>query len=308
MSTPSAQATSPVGFPKSVIKLLRVKQWAKNLLVLAAPLFAGPSHHPQYLVPTLMAFFSMSLLSSSTYVWNDLIDVERDRLHPVKRFRPIASGSISKALATVLGIACFVGGLLLASLLGKASLAIVLTYLFIQVLYNWRLKRTPVADVFTLSVGFILRACLGAAAIQVVISGWLLYCTGALAMMLGFAKRRNEFILQGEDRSATRESLAQYSRTALDAMVAMFGAGAAICYAIYTVDSKTAHKYPAIILTSLFVFYGITRYVFLVFAVDEGGEPADVLFKDPHIIFSVVGFFVSAVIALYGVRIPILEQ
>ena len=88
----------------------------------------------------------------------------------------------------------------------------------------------------------------------------------------------------------------------------MFGAGAAICYAIYTVDSKTAHKYPAIILTSLFVFYGITRYVFLVFAVDEGGEPADVLFKDPHIIFSVVGFFVSAVIALYGVRIPILEQ
>jgi 4-hydroxybenzoate polyprenyltransferase len=285
-----------------------VKQWAKNLLVLAAPLFAETGNHAKFILPTAMAFVAMSLVSSYTYICNDLLDVERDRLHPVKRFRPLASGAISKTLAAWISAFCLFMGMYLALMLGKSSLVIIATYLAIQVVYNWRLKRVPVADVFTLSVGFILRACLGAAAIHVAISGWLLFCTGALALMLGFAKRRNEFILQGEDRSQTRESLAHYSRGALDAMVCMFGAGAAICYAIYTLESKTAHKYPAIMLTSLFVFYGITRYVFLVFAVDEGGEPADVLFKDPHIVFSVLGFFISAVIALSGVHIPILEQ
>jgi len=293
--------------PYRLFKLLRVKQWAKNLLVLAAPLFSRVGHHSSFVVPTLMAFLAMSLVSSSTYVCNDLFDIERDRLHPTKKLRPLASGAISKGLGIALGLLCLVVGLGIAGWLGKGSLAIVLTYLGLQVLYNWRLKRIPVADVFTLSLGFILRAALGAAAISVSISGWLLFCTGALALMLGFAKRRNEFILQGEERMGSRESLAHYSRPALDALVCMFAAGAAICYAIYTIESRTAHRYPAIILTSLFVFYGITRYVFLVFAVDEGGEPADVLFKDKHIIFSVVGFLASAVIAMSGVRIPIIE-
>lgn len=308
MSETSTPASPSPSFLNNLVRLLRLKQWAKNLLVVAAPLFANSGDRSKFIAPMAMAFFAMSLLSSSTYICNDLIDIERDRLHPVKRFRPFASGAISKGVGIAIGLLLFAIGISLTIPLGKASLAIVATYLLMQVAYNYRLKRIPVADVFTLSVGFILRACLGAAAIHVVISGWLLFCTGALALMLGFAKRRNEFILQGEDRSFSRESLAHYSRGALDALVCMFAAGAAICYAIYTLESQTAHRYPAIILTSFFVFYGITRYVFLVFAVDEGGEPADVLFKDPHIIFSVVGFFVSAVVALNGIRIPILEQ
>ena len=308
MSDSSPLPLFSVGFFKALIRLLRVKQWAKNLLVLAAPLFANSTKHASFVIPTALAFLAMSLVSSYTYICNDLVDVERDRLHPVKRSRPLASGAISKGLAAGIGAFCLVAGMLVALGLGRSCLVIVVTYLAIQVVYNWRLKRIPVADVFAISVGFILRACLGAAAIHVGISGWLLFCTGGLALMLGFAKRGNEFILQGEDRSSSRESLAHYSRGALDALVCMFASGAAICYAIYTVESKTARHYPAIILTSVFVFYGITRYVFLVFAVDEGGEPADVLFKDPHIIFSVVGFFISAVIALSGVHIPILEQ
>jgi len=308
MSDPSALSIPPTSLPKNLFRMLRIKQWAKNLLVLAAPLFAGVNDHSKFIVPTCLAFLAMSLLSSSTYICNDLLDVDRDRVHPTKRLRPFASGAISKEFGIVVGLVCFVAGLAIALLLGKSSFAIVAIYLAIQVLYNLRLKQIPVADVYTLAVGFILRACLGAAAIHVSISGWLLFCTGGLALMLGFAKRRNEYILQGEDRSTSRASLAHYSRGALDALVCMFAAGAAICYAIYTLQSNTAHKYPAIILTSLFVFYGITRYVFLVFAVDEGGEPADVLFKDKHIIFSVVGFSISAVIAMSGVRIPILEQ
>ncbi len=288
--------------------MLRVKQWAKNLLVVAAPLFAQVSDHSKFIVPTCLAFVSMSLLSSCTYICNDLMDVERDRLHPVKRNRPLASGAVSKPFAVFLAAILGVAGLAIAAGLGKASLLIVGVYLALQIAYNLRLKHVPVADVYTLAIGFVLRACLGATAIHVGISPWLLFCTGGLALMLGFAKRRNEFILQGEDRSTSRESLQHYSRSGLDALVCIFAAGSAICYAIYSLQSRTAQHYHALILTSFFVFYGITRYVFLVFAVDEGGEPADVLFKDRHIIFSVLGFFVSAVVAISGVRIPILEQ
>ena len=308
MSTPASPSFSLAALPKNLFKLLRIKQWAKNLLVLAAALFSGITAHPSYVLPTILAVLAMCLVSSATYVANDLIDVERDRMHPVKCNRPLASGAIPKGLGLACGLGCLFGGLLIGIYLGKGSLAILGAYLLLQVLYNWRLKKMPIADVYALSLGFIFRAVLGAAAIQVSISGWLLFCTGALALMLGFAKRRNEFILQGEDRAVSRESLAMYSRGALDALVCIFAAGAGICYAIYSLQSKTAHKYPAIILTSLFVFYGITRYVLLVFGVDEGGEPADVLFKDKHIIFSVVGFLVCAVIAVAGFRIPILEQ
>jgi 4-hydroxybenzoate polyprenyltransferase len=294
--------------PSTFVRLLRMKQWAKNLLVFAAPLFSGISGHSQFIVPALLAFAAMSLVSSTTYIINDLLDVERDRQHPVKRLRPLASGAIPKALGIAIAAICFCGGIGIAAWLGKGCLAIVSAYLLLQVLYNWKLKKLPIADVYTIAVGFILRAVLGAAAIGVSISGWLLFCTGALALMLGFAKRRNEFIVQGEDRTVSRESLAHYNRSSLDALVCMFASGAAMCYAIYSLQSKTAHKYPAMILTSVFVFYGIARYVLIVFSADEGGEPADVLFKDKHIIFSVLGFVLAAALATSGIHIPLLEQ
>lgn len=310
--TPPDAAAQEVGqradsLPKGLIKLIRPKQWAKNVLVFAALLFSARFSDGNAVVRALLAFAAMSFVSSGTYVFNDLVDVERDRLHPKKRLRPLASGVVPKGVGAALGVVLFILGIGIAASLNKSSLTIILVYLAMQGLYNWRLKRTPVADVYTIAVGFVLRAVLGAAAIGAAISGWLLFCTGALALMLGFAKRRNEFILQGEGRAGSRESLVHYTRSALDALVIMFASGAAMSYGIYTLESVTAKRYPALILTSLFVFYGITRYTLIVFTVDEGGEPADILFKDPHIIFSVIGFVVSAVLALSGMRLPILE-
>jgi 4-hydroxybenzoate polyprenyltransferase len=304
---PSPRATGGALF-KAVVKLLRPKQWAKNLLVFAALLFTANFRDPSLVLRSFAAFFAMSMISSCTYVFNDLIDVKRDRMHPKKRFRPLASGAVTKQSGIALGVGLLAAGTIVAFGLGRGPLTICLVYITMQVLYNWRLKHTPIADVFTIAVGFVLRAVLGAAAIKVLISGWLLFCTGALALMLGFAKRRHEFILQGDDRESSRESLVHYNRPALDAIVIMFAAGAAMCYGIYTLQSQTAHKYPALILTSLFVFYGITRYILLIFTLDEGGEPADVLFKDRHMIASVVLFVISAVLAMSGMHLPILEQ
>lgn len=293
---------------KPFIKLIRPKQWTKNLLVFAALLFSARFGDPSSLVLALLAFFAMSIVSSCTYVFNDLADIERDRKHPKKRLRPLASGAISKQAGFILGLGLFVAGMGIGLAINRGVAAILGFYLVLQVLYNWRLKHMPVADVFVIAVGFVLRAILGAQAIHVGISGWLLFCTGALALMLGFAKRRHEFILQGDDRSSSRESLVHYTRSSLDALVIMFASGAAMCYGIYTLESPTARLYPALVLTALFVFYGITRYVLIVFTMDEGGEPADILFHDPQIIASIVLFTISAILALKGMKLPILER
>lgn len=292
----------------AVVKLLRPKQWSKNLLVLAGPIFAARVNDPEAMKFTGIAFAAMCLMSSATYVINDIQDVRRDREHPTKKNRPIASGAVPVPLAVVIGVLLFAVSIGLAvTFLNTTSLTLLLTYAVLQVFYNLGLKRVPIADVFTIALGFILRAMLGAAAIAAMISGWLLFCTGALALMLGFAKRRQEFLMQGEAKAASRESLLGYSKPALDALVIMTATGAAICYGIYSVDSTTAHKYRAMVITSLFVFYGIARYVLLVFNRDEGAEPADLLFKDRHILFSVVLFLASAILAVSGMRLPLLE-
>ncbi len=305
ISSPKLVSSNPVsvGF-----RLLRVKQWSKNLLIFAAFIFSFGSTHGQTLLQAVTAFFAMSLVSSCTYIVNDWRDVEKDRAHPKKKFRPIASGAVSVPTALTVAVACLVGGLGLATWLGKDALAIVGIYLLLQVLYNLSLKKVPVADVYVISTGFVLRAALGAAAIHVTISGWLLFCTGALALMLGFGKRRNEFITQGEAAGASRDSLVYYNQAALDALVVMFACSAAMCYGIYSLQSETATKYPSLIITSPFVFYGITRYVLLVFIGNQGGEPEDMLFKDRHILTTILLFLASAAICVSGLRMPLLER
>lgn len=304
---PAAARVRPL--PISLILLLRPKQWTKNLLVFAAFIFTAGSAHSSTSGPyALLAFAAMCMASSATYIFNDIADVQRDRAHPKKRLRPIASGAVPVPVASVIGALLLVASIAIGFFLSHTTGTIIISYLVLQVVYNLGLKHVPVADVFIISLGFIFRAALGAAAISVTISTWLLFCTGALALMLGFAKRRNEYIQQGEDRASSRESLAGYSKGALDALVIMFACGAALCYGVYAVDSSTARKFPALILTSIFVFYGICRFVLIVFGKDEGGEPESLLFKDRHILFSIVMFVLSAVLAMSGFRIPLLEQ
>lgn len=304
----ASRAPRPPNLGLALVRLLRVKQWTKNLLVFAAWIFTGSALHDSSTAPrVLVAFFAMCFVSSATYVFNDVADVERDRAHPKKRLRPIASGAVSIPLAVILAVVLMGLGLAGGFGLTHTTGFVLVAYLALQVLYNAGLKRAPVADVFTISLGFILRAALGAAAISVTISSWLLFCTAALALMLGFAKRRSEFIQQGEARAMSRESLAGYTRSALDALVIMFACGAALCYGVYAVESTTAQKYPGLILTSLFVFYGISRYVLVVFSQDEGGEPETLLFKDRHILFSIAMFVLTALLAMSGLHLPLLE-
>jgi len=287
------------------LRLLRPKQWSKNLLVFAALLFTGNLHDPQGLTLAGLAFLAMCLASSGVYIGNDVADADRDRAHPRKRGRPIAAGLVSPVAALVASSALIVASLCIAETLNRLSLATVVGYLLMQVLYNFWLKRTAVADVFCIAVGFVLRAVLGAAALGVSISGWLLFCTGSLALMLGFAKRRQEFLAQGSE-ALSRESLASYSKEALDSLVLVFSATSILCYGIYCLESPTAKRYPGLVLTALFVAYGISRYLWLVFAQNEGEEPETLLFKDLHLLASVVLFIFAAAAAVSGWQLSVI--
>jgi 4-hydroxybenzoate polyprenyltransferase len=289
------------------VRLLRPHQWTKGLLVFAALLFTRSYKDPALVVATIEAFFAMAMLSSAVYVLNDLLDAPKDRLHPTKKNRPIASGAVGTGAAVVLLLVCLAVGCGLVALLGTAAMSVAGVYLVLQLAYNFALKRQPVADVFCIASGFVLRACLGAAAIHVGISGWLLFCTGALALLLGFGKRRSEFLLQGDEKGKTRASLEAYTQQALDAMILTAAASAAMSYGIYSLESPTAKLNPGLILTAPFVFYGIYRYLWLIFGKNEGGEPEMLLLKDPHIILSVVGFVAAAVVAMSGLTMPLLD-
>lgn len=271
------------------------------MLIFAAPIFTGKLTDPRSLLDSILAFFAISFLASATYVANDLLDQERDANHPVKKNRPLASGLISPSSAVVLAIVLTGLGFGLGFKLGTGFCALLAYYLVQQVAYNLKLKHVPIADVFVIALGFIVRAMLGAVALHVQISGWLLFCTGALALMLGFGKRRHEFVLQGEGRGGSREVLERYSLPVLDGLLLVSAAGAAQSYGTYSLISKTAQHHPGLMFTSLFVLYGIFRYLYVIYQKGEGGEPETVLFKDPHLLFSVIGFLLTALLAVANV-------
>ncbi len=268
----------------AVLRLLRPKQWTKGLLVFAAPLFTRLLTDPVVLRKELLAFVAVALLSSAVYILNDACDVERDRKHPTKKNRPLASGEVSLGFAAGLGIVLAAVGFGLAFSLGRGALILVGVYVALQLAYNLALKHVAVADVFLLASGYVLRAALGAAAIHVGVSGWLLFCTGALALLVGIGKRRNEFLLQTETGVETREALANYSLQGLDVLLGIAAAAAMMSYGIYSLESPTGREHPALLLTALWVSYAIFRYVYLVVVKGEGGEPESLLFRDPHIL------------------------
>lgn len=303
MTTDSAKPTLA-----SYIELLRVRQWTKNVLIFAAIVFTGGFNETQAVIATVLAFFMMCLVSSSIYVFNDVLDVERDRHHPTKRKRPIASGIIKPNAAIAVGLVFLALGLGLSWYLGIGCFGFILFYLGLQIAYNLYLKHKPIADAFAVSLGFVIRAAIGAVAINVKISSWLLLCTLALALLLSWGKRRHEFILMGEGRGSSRASLTAYSQTALDALVIFAACCAGFCYGVYAIDSVTAYRHPGLIVTTIPVFYGITRYLFIIFAKGQGGEPDKVMVSDRQIICSVVIFIVLAVMAMKGMQLPFIES
>ena len=281
---------------------LRPHQWTKNLLVFAALAFSKHLFEPDPLLRTVLAFSIFCGLSGVVYLVNDVADLERDRLHPRKRLRPLASGALGTraavAIAAGLGALC----LGLAPLLGLPFLACSATYLLLNLAYSFRLKNAVILDVIAISLGFVLRASAGAMAISVRISDWLLVCTLLLALFLALSKRRHELVSLSDGASGHRAILAEYSPYLLDQMIAVVTASCLMAYCFYTMAPETIEKYKTDRLswTIPFVLYGIFRYLYLVHQKEQGGSPTDVLLTDQPLLLDVFLWAVAVVAIVYS--------
>jgi 4-hydroxybenzoate polyprenyltransferase len=290
-----------VSLVAAAVVSLRPRQWSKNLFVFAGLIFSQSLFTP-LVWPALGAFLIFCALSGAIYVFNDLADVEKDRLHPMKRNRPIASGALTAPTAAVLGVVLLVGSLVAAFRLSVPFGLVAAAYAILLVAYSLWLKHLVILDVLTVAAGFVLRAVAGAAAIAVEISGWLVICTILVALFLALGKRRHEYRTLRGDAAAHRPILAEYSESFLDQMVAVVTASTVTAYALYTMSPDTVAKFHTRLLpvTLPFVLYGIFRYLYLLYRRELGGNPSDLLLNDRALLVNTVLWMLALLVIIYG--------
>jgi 4-hydroxybenzoate polyprenyltransferase len=250
----------------------------------------------------LLAFVVFCGLSGAVYLVNDLADLERDRLHPRKRLRPLARGALSPGTARAAAVA--IGGLSLglSALLGAPFAAAAVAYVVLNLLYSFKLKHVVIVDALVISLGFVLRAVAGAVAINVPFSTWLLVCTLLLALFLALAKRRHEITSLQDGAADHRRALAEYSPYLLDQMISVVTASCLVAYAFYTLAPETVEKYRTdrLAWTIPFVLYGIFRYLYLVHRKEQGGSPTDILLTDRPLLVDVALWAVAILAVVYS--------
>ncbi|OLE82590.1 MAG: hypothetical protein AUF76_08895 [Acidobacteria bacterium 13_1_20CM_2_65_9] len=285
----------------NLLNALRPGQWTKNLLVFAGLLFGMQLFVPSAVLRALAAFAIFCGLSGVVYLFNDILDRDSDRRHPLKSKRPIASGALSVHAATVSAIA--IGALALAGsvALGWTFALVAAAYLGLQALYSTSLKHVVIIDVLTLSFGFVLRAVAGAVAVNVEFSHWLLVCTILLALFIALNKRRHEITLLADDAATHRPILGEYSEYLLDQMIAVVTASTLISYVFYTISPETQEKFgtPWLGLTIPFPLYGIFRYLYLVHRREGGGSPSELLLTDRPLLVCVALWATAVAVIIY---------
>ena len=284
----------------ALIRLLRPHQWLKNGFVLVGLLFGHAWSDPVKLGQALAAFAAFCLLASAVYVMNDLIDREQDRRHPEKKHRPLAAGTASVAAAVTLAAVCLVAGGALAVFWAGSAPWIFLAYVVLNLAYSYGLKHVVILDVFIIATGFMLRILAGTLGIGIAPSQWLLLCGLMLTLFLGFAKRRAELAALQDEGAGHRRVLEHYTEPMLNQFIGITAAGTVISYALYTVSAETValHGTRALIATVPFVLYGILRYLWKLYSDGGGGDPAQELVRDPHLLAATVGWLAVVLFVL----------
>lgn len=295
------EATTRAPFPLVCVRAMRPYQWTKNLLVLAALLFAGQLGHPSQLLTGFFALMAFCLAASATYVFNDLLDIESDREHPKKRMRPLASGELSVAVAWGLLVVLFSIALAIAFAIGIPFLMALLSYVILTLAYTLKLKHLAIVDVLTIALGFVIRAVAGAVAIDVPFSNWLVVCTFFLATFLGLSKRRHEITLLEEGAHSHRQVLQHYTVNYLDQLILIVAGGALLTYTIYTCSPEVIERLGTdkLYVTLPLVAYGLFRYLHLIHHKTGGGDPSQTLIRDRPLGMTVVIWAVACGLIIY---------
>ncbi|HWZ20388.1 MAG TPA: decaprenyl-phosphate phosphoribosyltransferase, partial [Ktedonobacteraceae bacterium] len=309
-------AKQGIGFRiHAVIQSMRPRQWTKNLALFVGLVFAQQLFNVTSFERAFVAFVVFCLASSSIYIFNDLLDLERDRQHPTKSKRPLASGNLPVSWAIVsIGImilGCAGLTLLIFNIpiqqtdifasLGGANVLFALTvasYILLMALYSVRLKHIVLLDVFIIASGFVLRILAGAVVIPVMISPWLYLVTILLSLFLALSKRRHELVLLQGEASNHRQILKEYSLPLLDQLITIVIAATIMAYSLYTFQGPTGNH--RLMITIPLVLYGMFRYLYLMHMRMEGGSPEEVLLRDRHMLGTVVLCTVLIIVVLYA--------
>lgn len=277
------------------IRILRLSDWLKNIFVFVPLVFSKHLFHTDYILTVASGFIAFSIASGMVYVFNDIIDADRDRLHPLKKDRPVASGELNKSRAAFLLFVLFIIVLLFTILLNNKFILIIWTYILINLLYTLYLKKIVIADIFSIASGFLLRVVSGAVIIDVDLSNWLILTTIFLSLFLAVMKRRVEFA-SIPDPSIQRVVLKDYSLPFIDMIAAVTSTCVVISYAFYSVAERTIKAFGSdeFVFTTLFVIFGIFRYMFIAIKKNKGENVIEAILNDlPMTINLILYIFVS---------------
>ena len=285
---------------KALLKTMRPHQWTKNVFVFTALVFDRKLFVWDSLIRTTLTFVLFCMAASAVYIVNDLADIEQDRRHPKKRFRPLASGDLSPRVAVV-AVILLVGISVPASFVLDVYLGLILTgYLVLQFAYSHILKHLVIIDVMTVAAGFVLRVAAGVAVVQVErFAPWLYVCTTLLALFIAINRRRHELLLLAEDASNHRRILDEYNIAFLDEMNSMVTASTVIAYSLYTFSAPNLPPNHTMMLTIPFVIYGLFRYLYLVHVRGEGGAPDELVLRDRPLFVTLVLWVLAVMLVLY---------
>lgn len=296
-STVSSPATGTGSTVSGLIRLLRPKQWTKNLLLFAALLFSFEEIRTETILATLLGFILFSLVAGCVYILNDFVDRDRDRQHPVKKYRPMASGQVNPSHALMFGIILLILSVGTAFMMNPLFGVLCIVYFLLNVSYSFVLKHLVILDMMTIAAGFVLRAIAGGVLIHVPFTPWFLICTMLLSLFLAIGKRRNELTLLEGNTGSHRKVLDNYSITLLDQFNTIVTTATIISYSLFTFTSdRTIH----LMWTIPLVIYGMFRYLYLIHMKNQGGSPDRVLFEDKPILITVM-LYVISVITIFAI-------
>lgn len=281
---------------------LRPKQWVKNLIVFAGIIFAQKAFDLQMLMLTIYVFLLFCIASSCVYLINDLKDINKDKLHPKKKNRPIASGELSQNFVVIFLAGTIPSTIVISFLLNHVFGLIVLLYLLMMICYTYGLKEIAVLDAFIISGGFVLRGISGVEIIGVYMSPWFLVCASLLALFIVFCKRRHELLVLKDDAIAHRRILSEYNILFLDQLIVIISSAIIVTYILYTLAPETVQKFQTkgLLLTTPFVMFGLFRFLWFVYRQNDGGSAEDILINDPLMIITMLGWLISIIIILYA--------
>ena len=289
---------------KKTLLLIRPQQWIKNGFVLIPMFFGGRLLNADDVIASVVTFFAFSFAASAIYCFNDIVDVDADRRHPVKCHRPIASGAVSVPTAyALMGVLALLSALLLFFLPQRAgeTAGIVAFYFLLNMAYCIWLKRHAIIDVCTVAFGFVLRILAGGMACDVAVSNWLVLMTFLLALFLSFAKRRDDVLRMNETGEPPRRNTIRYNLTFVNQAITITGTVTLVCYIMYTVSPEVVSRFhaPYLYLTSIFVLVGLLRYMQLTVVDEVSGDPTKILLRDRFTQAIVVAWIMAFLLIIY---------